>query len=127
LSTGDLATLPQLCLTSPAAANRVSSRLMNSANKTNRPSKLRVEKLKLTPESERRWLDCGLEIHDLYVLLALGRKLRVTDGTWYSFEAPQMPPGAEEELCHLVGLCVLIAEGQIQEIGRMISLTPELP
>lgn len=100
---------------------------MNPVNKTNRPAKLRVEKLKLTPESERRWLECGLELNDLYVLLTLGRKLRVTGGTWYSFEAPQLPPGAEEQLRHLVGFCVLIADGQIQEIGRMISITPELP
>lgn len=100
---------------------------MNSANHSNRPAKLRVEKLKLTPESERRWSECGLEIHDLYVLLTLGRKLRVTGGIWYSLEAPQIPPGAEEELRHLVGFCVLIADGQIQEIGRMISFTPELP
>jgi hypothetical protein len=100
---------------------------MNSTNHSNPPVKLRIEKLKLTPESERRWRECGLELSDLYVLLTLGRKLQVSDGIWYSLEAPQIPPGAEEQLRHLIGFCVLIVDGQIREIGRMISLHLELP
>lgn len=100
---------------------------MNSAKPSNRSTKLRIEKLKLTPECERRWLDCGLEISDLYVLLTLGRKLHVTNGIWYSFDTAQIPPGAEEQLRHLIGFCVLIVDGQIREIGRTISLNLELP
>jgi hypothetical protein len=84
-------------------------------------------KFRLSPVSEQRWLDCGLEIADLYVLLTLGRKLNVTSGTWYCFEEAQIPPGAEEQLRHLVGFSVLLANGQIQEIGRTISFNPELP
>jgi hypothetical protein len=89
--------------------------------------RLSIRKLKLSSASEHRWLACGLELADLYVLLALGRKLTVTGGIWYCFDVPQIPPGAEEQLRHLVGFAVLIADGQIREIGRTISLNPELP
>jgi hypothetical protein len=80
--------------------------------------RLAVTKLTLTKQAARQLRQHGLSRGDLDVILRFGRKHHRGGVTFYRLGRRQIPVGCEQELERLVGVTVLVADGQIINIKR---------